>query len=248
MATMRIITLVFLFSVLSISAETAQEAWNSLLSESLKKRPAFAFVENNPELPNVFIYGDSISIAYTPTVRAELESEANVYRLHVNGGDSSSIIQKVDTLRTTMKDHWDFQWDVIHFNVGLHDLKYVVGSKLDRAKGEQVSTMDEYETNLRKSIRYFMQIAPNAKLIFATTTPIPKGEPGRHAIDAGRYNRVALKVLEDFPEIEVNDLYKFTLPNQPDWWTKPGNVHFVEKGYSAQGKEVARYVRDALKN
>ncbi|MDG2170648.1 MAG: SGNH/GDSL hydrolase family protein [Opitutales bacterium] len=243
---MRIFILLLFVPSLGVTAETAEEAWSSLLSENFKKREAFAFVENDSSLPNVFIYGDSISIAYTPAVRSELEGEANVYRLHVNGGDSSSIIQKVDTLRRMMKDHWDFEWDVIQFNVGLHDLKYVAGRSLDKAKGEQVTSMAEYEANLRNAIGYFVRIAPNAKLIFATTTPVPKGEPGRHVIDAGRYNRVALRVLRDYPEIEVNDLYAFTLPNQPEWWTKPGNVHFNEVGYTAQGKEVARYVREAL--
>ena len=246
---MRIVALLLIVSLLSstASAETAEEAWNSLLSENFKKREAFAFVKNNPNLPNVLIYGDSISIAYTPTVRQELDGDANVYRLHVNGGDSSTIIQKVDTLLKTMGDHWDFEWDVIHLNVGLHDLKYVVGGKLDKAKGEQVNSMAEYATNLRNALGYFYRIAPDAKIIFATTTPVPKGEPGRHVIDAGRYNRAARGVLDDFPEITVNDLYKFTLPNQPDWWTKPGNVHFKEVGYTAQGKEVARLIKEALK-
>ena len=244
---MKILIVLLIFTLSSVFADTPEEAWNSLLSENFKKRAAFAFVENNPVLPNVFIYGDSISIAYTPTVRNELEDQANVYRLHVNGGPSESIIEKVDTLLQTMKDHWDFNWDVIHFNVGLHDLKYVVGNKLDKAKGEQLATMAEYETNLRDAIRYFLRVAPNAKLIFATTTPVPKGEPGRHVIDGMRYNRIALKVLEDYPEVAVNDLYTFTLPHQPDWWTKPGNVHFNETGYTAQGKEVARIIREALK-
>ena len=247
MCLMRIVALLLFVSLLSASAETAEEAWNSLLSENFKKREAFAFVENDPDLPNVFIYGDSISIAYTPTVRHELEGEANVYRLHVNGGDSSTIIRKMDTLGKTMQAHWDFEWDVIHINVGLHDLKYVVDGKLDKAKGAQVNSMAEYAVNLRNALGYLFRIAPDAKIIFATTTPVPKGEPGRHVIDAGRYNRTALRVLEDFPEITVNDLYKFTLPKQPEWWTKPGNVHFKEPGYTAQGQEVARLIRKALK-
>jgi hypothetical protein len=240
--------LLSLIFVLNLShAETAEEAWKSLVGESGSTREAFAFVKNNPDLPNVLIYGDSISIAYTPTVRSELSGVANVYRLHVNGADSSSVIPKVDALMKTMKPYWDFQWDVIHFNVGLHDLKYVVDGKLDKAKGEQVSTMDEYEANLRNIIGYFTRIAPDAKLIFATTTPVPKGEPGRQVIDAIRYNRVALKLMADYPEITVNDLYKFTVPHHEEWWTKPGNVHYNETGFTAQGKEVARYIREALR-
>jgi hypothetical protein len=245
--TMKYLTLFMFLASIGVQAETAKEAWMSLIPENQQNREAYAFVENKPDLPNVFIYGDSISITYTPTVRSELDGEANVYRLHVNGGDSSSVIGKVDTLVRTMGDHWDFKWDVIHFNVGLHDLKYVLDGKLNKGKGEQVSTMDEYEANLRDVIRYFMRIAPGAKLIFATTTPVPQGETGRHAIDAGRYNRVALRVLETYPEIIVNDLYSFTKPHHAEWWTKPGNVHYNETGKAAQGKEVARVIREALK-
>ena len=244
---MKWVTLLTLFFGLTLHAETAEEAWASLLAEKSKGRATYAFVENDSSLPNVFIYGDSISIAYTPTVRESLKGAANVYRLHVNGGDSSSVIQKVYALNETMGDYWDFEWDIIHFNIGLHDLKYVVaGAKLDKVTGEQVSSVSEYESNLRDVIAYFKALAPEATLIFATTTPVPEGEPGRHAGDAARYNQVALKVLKDHPDIIVNDLYAFTKPNQPDWWTKPGNVHFTEKGFSAQGRRVAEVIEQAL--
>tara|TARA_B100001123_G_scaffold127943_1_gene148799 strand:- start:270 stop:1013 length:744 start_codon:yes stop_codon:yes gene_type:complete len=243
---MKIYPLILLLFAPQISSETAEEAWIGLVGETASQRLPFSFVENEPDLPNVFIYGDSISIGYTPTVREELEGEANVYRLHRNGGDSSTIIQKVDTLHTAMKEHWKFSWDVIHLNVGLHDLKYVVGNKLDKGKGKQVSTRWEYEQNLRNAIGYFSRIAPDAKIIYATTTPVPIGEPGRHVIDAIRYNRVAMDLLKDYPEIVVNDLYTLTLSNQETWWTQPGNVHFNETGRAAQGKQVADHIREAL--
>ena len=244
---MKLVTLMTLVFGLTLQAETAEQAWASLLAENSKSRAAYAFVENDPSLPNVFIYGDSISIAYTPTVRESLEGEANVYRLHVNGGDSSSVIQKMYALNKAMRSHWDFEWDIIHFNIGLHDLKYVVaGAKLDKVNGKQVSTVSEYEANLRDVIAYFKALAPGATLIFATTTPVPEGEPGRQAGDADRYNQIALNVLKDYPDIIVNDLYGFTKPNQPLWWTKPGNVHFTEKGFGAQGRRVAEVIRREL--
>lgn len=246
---MKPVILLTLFFGLTLQAETAKEAWESLLAENSKGRAAYAFVENDRTLPNVFIYGDSISIAYTPTTRESLDGVANVYRLHVNGGDSSSVIQKMYALNETMGDYWDFEWDVVHFNIGLHDLKYVVaGAKLDKVSGEQVSSVSEYESNLRDVIAYFKALAPGATLIFATTTPVPEGEPGRHAGDAHRYNQVAFRVLKDYPDIIVNDLYSFTKPNQPEWWTKPGNVHFTEKGFVAQGRRVAEVVKQALEN
>ncbi|QDT45596.1 GDSL-like Lipase/Acylhydrolase [Gimesia alba] len=238
----------------SVFAEQqAKDAWEKLVrSPRFLKRPTFQFVENNPKLPNVFLYGDSISIAYTDATRNALKGKANVYRLYCNGGDSSSFIQKMKTMHDTMRDekvkgHWDFDWDVIHFNVGLHDLKYLNGRKLDRKNGKQVTSLEDYEKNLRAIIAYLKELAPKAKLIFVTTTPVPEGEPGRVAGDAAKYNAVALKVLKEYPEIGVNDLYSFTKPHHKEWWTKPGNVHFNATGATAQGKESARVIEQELK-
>ncbi len=240
-----ILSLAFSASVATAMSERA--AWESLLTEKSKTQEAFAFVENDPVLPNVFIYGDSISIGYTPRVREQLSGKANVYRLHTNGGDSSSFIPKMTELHEVMKDHWKFKWDVIHFNVGLHDLKYVVNGKLDKQNGKQVNSTAVYKENLVAIIRYLKKLAPDARLIFATTTPVPEGEPGRVAGDAKRYNKVALEVIREYPDIRVNDLYAFTKPNQPEWWTRPGNVHFQDVGKNAQGDKVAATILDALK-
>lgn len=234
-------------------AEQAEEAWKKLVrSPRLLKRPAFQFVENDSKLPNVLIYGDSISIAYTNVTRDALKGKANTYRLFCNGGDSSSFIKKMENMHQTMQDknlkgHWDFDWDVIHFNVGLHDLKYMSGKKLDHINGKQVTSTEEYEKNLRSIIAYLKKLSPKAKLIFVTTTPVPQGGTGRIAGDAAKYNQVALKVLKDHPEIVVNDLYNFTKPHHKAWWTKPGNVHFNTAGATAQGKESARLIEQALK-
>ncbi len=245
----------FFFVCVSVSfCETAEEAWYgiALRKKADDKNRAFHFVENNASLPNVFIYGDSISIAYTPVVRELLDGKANVYRLHVNGGDSSSFVSKMERLHSTMQNpkldgHWTHEWDIIQVNVGLHDLKYVVNrSKLDKVNGKQVSTLGEYESNLKGIISYLSHHHPRAKLVFALTTPVPEGEPGRHAGDAARFNDVLLKVLKNHPEIVVNDLYSFTKPHHSEWWTKPGNVHFNLAGIRAQGEEVVRVVEQML--
>ncbi len=254
---LRIVSSLTLFFIASASVSfggTAEEAWYgiALRKKAADKNKAFQFVENNPSLPNLFIYGDSISIAYTPVVRDLLEGKANVYRLHVNGGDSSSFVSKMDTLHATMQNpalngHWVHEWDVVQVNVGLHDLKYIVkGSKLDKINGKQVSSLDEYEKNLEKIIAYLGERHPRAKLVFALTTPVPEGEPGRHAGDAAKYNKVALKVLKNHPEIVINDLYSFTKPHHEVWWTRPGNVHFNKIGIRAQGEEVARVLEELL--
>lgn len=239
---------VFLIPTAELVASDAENAWYSisLRKKADKNNLPFLYVENDPSLPNVLLYGDSISIGYTPSAREALKGEANVYRIHVNGGDSSSFISKMDLMLLTMKPYWSHDWDVIHFNLGLHDLKYVTKGKLDKVGGAQVSSLDDYKANLRNIISYLKRTAPRASLIFCATTPVPEGEPGRQAGDAARYNAAALAVLKDYPEIEVNDLFAFTKPNQPQWWTRPGNVHFNAIGVTAQGNEVARVLRQTL--
>lgn len=233
-------------------AGSAKDAWNKLVGTRFSTRPAFAFVENDPALPNVLIYGDSISIGYTPRVREKLRGTANVCRLYCNGGDSSSFIPKMTRMRETMRNRdiegrWTFDWDVILFNVGLHDLKYVANGKRDKKNGVQVTALDDYRKNIAAIVAYLKKQHPRAALVFITTTPVPEGERGRCAGDAAKYNAAARQVLKRFPAVMINDLFAFTAPHHAKWWTRPGNVHYNTAGKNAQGDEVARVIRAALK-
>lgn len=249
-----LIFLIFIVATSSLFAqqpESAREAWHRLIPARQQKRPAFAWVERDPQLPNVFLYGDSISIGYTPAVRANLSGRANVVRLHANGGASSNVVEKMETMRKAMrasglKGHWDFEWDAVHFNVGLHDLKYTANGKLDKKNGIQVTPPEQYEQQLREVIKYFRRIAPRATLIFAATTPVPKGEPGRIAGDAARYNAIAVRVLKDYPDVRFNDLHAFVTPQHSQWMSAPGNVHYNQTGSEALGKQVAEVIMTAL--
>ncbi|MDO6487556.1 SGNH/GDSL hydrolase family protein [Colwellia sp. 6_MG-2023] len=232
---------------IKVEENTAKEAWGKLVGGKFISRPEFKFIKNNPSLPNVLIYGDSISIHYTKQVRENIENRANVYRLYRNGSDSGGFIAKMDKMHSTMQnvalqDRWTFNWDVIHFNVGLHDLKYVKAGKLDKANGKLTASIDEYKTNLRNIIIYLKKLAPEATLIFATTTPVPEGEKGRFAGDAIKYNTAALSVLKNFPEVQINDLYQLTKPNHTNWWAKPGDVHYNNKGTKAQANQVSSVI------
>ncbi|PQV50204.1 lysophospholipase L1-like esterase [Jejuia pallidilutea] len=228
--------------------EVAREAWKKLAN----KGEAFQYVHPNKKLPNVFIYGDSISIGYTPTVRKELEGKANVFRFHKNGQSSNKFIPFMETMKTTMfqpylKGGWDFTWDVIHFNVGLHDLKYVKNGKLDRDNGKLVNSVEKYKENLHDICKYLLKEYPKAKLIFATTTPVPdEGDAGRFGGDSVKYNKAALEVLANYPSIKINDLYGFTKPNEKEWYIKPANVHYNELGKTEQGKRVAQVIAENL--
>ncbi|MCH2583659.1 MAG: SGNH/GDSL hydrolase family protein, partial [Planctomycetes bacterium] len=76
-------------------------------------------VTDVPGLPRVLLIGDSISIGYTVGVRELLSGKANVHRPLTNCGPTTKGVKELD------KWLGDKSWDVIHFNFGLHDLKYL---------------------------------------------------------------------------------------------------------------------------
>lgn len=199
------------------------------------KRGPMTPIEDDPNLPRVLLIGDSISIGYTQPTRDYLKGIANVHRIPTNGGPTSKGVESID--------EWlgDQRWDLIHFNWGLHDLKYLDG--VTPENGKQQVPPKEYERNLRELMTKLQQHAD--LLIFATTTPYPEGvKPLRIPEDAVRYNRIATRLARE-SGIEINDLYAFTLP-QLEGIQREKNVHFLPEGSDALGKHVAGVIKSAL--
>lgn len=201
------------------------------LAQDKKKPDAFNSPPDDPKLPRVLLIGDSISIGYTAPTRKLLAGKANVHRIPENGGPSDNGATKIK------KWLGDSKWDVIHFNFGLHDIKLGTGK-------HQVS-IEEYEKNLREIVAALK--STKAKLIFATTTPVPEGKtnPPRKNDDVIAYNKVAVKIMEE-NGIAINDLYAFALPRLKEIQL-PVNVHFNDAGSTALAERVAAAIEKALK-
>ena len=202
----------------------------ALFAQATKPNPAYAAVKDDESLPRVLLIGDSISIGYTLETRRLLAGKANLHRIPENGGPTIRGLEKLSG--------WlgDGNWDVIHFNWGLHDLKLMDGK-------HQVPIQD-YEKNLRELVGRLR--ATGATLIWATTTPVPAGElsPPRRPGDVIAYNKVAGKIMDD-GGIGVDDLYAFALPRLAEI-QRPANVHFTEAGSAALAAEVAARILKAL--
>ena len=90
------------------------------------------------------------------------------------------------------------KWDLIHFNWGLHDLKYMGpnGENLyPKEKGGKPQVpIKAYEENLEKLVIRLKKTG--AKLIWRNTTPIPPGSKGRYVGDSIRYNEIAARIMK----------------------------------------------------
>jgi len=200
------------------------------------------------DLPNVLILGDSISIGYTLQLKELLKGKANVFRPHSPDGT-----QPVNCQGTTYSvehiDGWlaGRKWDVIHFNFGLHDLKHVdakTGINSSNASDPRQASVEKYAENLEVIIRKLK--ATGARLIFATTTPVPPGvnNPLREPDAPVRYNEAALKIIKAHG-MEVNDLYT-TCENRLKELQLPRNVHFNPQGNRVLAEQVAGAIRRKL--
>lgn len=226
--------------VLALMAIALTVGYGGMHAVKIMMRPPSPFVqvEEDPSLPRVLLLGDSISIDYTWPVREELTDIANVQRANVN---CESTIKGLELL-----DEWlgDKPWDVIHFNFGLHDLKYMDENGkfvVEVQDGVQQVPIDQYEENLEKIVERLEKT--KAVLIWRTITPVPEGADGRIAGDAARYNEVAIKVMKKHG-IAVHDLYAFCLRLHEI--QLPANVHFTPEGSTLLGKEVANVIKKHL--
>lgn len=188
-------------------------------------------------LPKVLIIGDSISIGYTQPLRRLLQGKAEVYLIPENGGSTHIGLRNIDDWLGTEK------WDVIHFNWGLHDLKYLKDGKMDVC-GIRVSTLDAYTANLMKLVDRLLKTG--AKLVWASTTPIPEGSPGRNKSEEIDFNRAAAEIMRK-RGIAIDDLHKAVLPRLSEF-QRPANVHFTDEGYEFLAGKVAESITKALES
>ena len=202
------------------------------------------------ERKKVLILGDSISMGYTATVRSELKSIADVFRPTNAKGRPENCAGTLNGVKQL--DRWlkieGGNFDVIHFNFGLHDLKRVngeTGKNSNDPNDPRQSEPDKYKERLQEIVKKLK--ATNAKLIYATTTPVPKGKmrPHRDTTDPERYNKIAAEIMKE-NEIEVNDLFAFA-NERLEKIQRPANVHFTKEGSVELGKQVAEKIRGALK-
>ncbi len=201
-------------------------------------KDAFINPVDHPDLPNILIVGDSISIGYTMPVRKNLKGIADVYRIPVNGRDSLYGLRQIRKWISGKK------FDIIHFNWGLWDICYrnprskEKGFK-DKMNGRITATQGQYKIRLEKIVVELKKT--NAKLIWASITPIPDNEVGRRKGDEEIYNAIAYKIMKK-NHIQTNDLYMYAFKRLENIQKEEGDIHFNSIGYEYLGKKVSESI------
>ncbi len=218
------------------SEEPAESRQGAKSERSQEEREALRPVEDVPGLPRVLLVGDSISIGYTKPVRDLLAGRANVHRIPENGGNTRKGLLRIDA--------WlgDSKWDVIHFNWGLHDIRLDAQGRTDRS-GPNAVPIAEYEKNVRALVARLEKTG--ARLIWASTTPVPEGESKRNPEDVGRYNGIAATIMAE-RGIPIDDLFAVSTERCGSLHSGPGNVHYKVEGSKVLAESVTRSIEAAL--
>ena len=227
------LTLSLLFTFITITSAQTKKA---------KRVNPMAPIEEIEGLPNVLIIGDSISIGYTLPTRALLKGKVNLHRIPTNGGPTTKGVHEIEKWLGKRK------WDLIHFNWGLHDLKYMGkdGTNLvPKEKGGIVQVpLSEYEKNLEKLV---IRMKKSAKqLVWRNTTPIPPGSKARYVGDSVKYNQAATRVMKKHG-VPTLDLFTPSKKNMKDWMKK-ADVHYHAHGSQALAELVAEDILKRLEN
>lgn len=202
---------------------------------------------DDPKLPRMLVIGDSISMNYHEAAKDALKGVANYHRCEGNAFSSAHGVRNSVLWMGEFKEP-GFHWDVIQFNHGLHDLKQAYDKEADTF-GPYAMPLEDYKKNLEKQIAILR--ASGAKLIFATTTPVPNDNKSTYARRKGaakEFNAAAMEVMKKHPDILINDLYG-VVEGSPvfDHWRTTKDVHFYKpEEQQALGKAVGDAARRAL--
>jgi len=207
--------------------------------------PAFAAEPepSSPTLPTVVLLGDSIRMNYQASVVKALKGKAVISAPKDNCGHTTNILENLDRWLAGQE-----KAQVIHVNVGLHDMF------LETKTGKPRHTLELYEKNLRAIFAKLDELS-NARVIFALTTVVNEnlqaesesyGRVVRRNEDVETYNAKAREVAEEF-EIPVNDLYGFMKKVGADKILRPSDgIHLSPEGCDIMGNEVARVILENL--
>ena len=186
------------------------------------KSNAWDFVLDDPKLPRVLLIGDSVSRGYTQPTRVALAGKANVHRAPANCGPTASGLKNLDVWLGAGK------WDVIHFNFGIHDRA--------TPAADYVKRLEEIVARLEKT---------GAKLIWASTTPIPDNpaqkQTAQSVVDK---NALAAEVMKKHG-IPTDDLFGAMTPRLKEF-QPPLDVHYTGAGYDFLGAKVGESVLAVL--
>ena len=151
-------------------------------------------------MKKILLIGDSIRLGYDKYVKMAFEDVAEVYYPEENSRFVMYVYRRLHEWKGELKCGNDI--DVVHWNAGLWD-------DLILPDGKHLTPIEIYREYIDRTCNMIKILFPNAKMIFATSTPVQEElflYCKRYNKDTEEYNKVAVEVVKSYGA-EINDLY-----------------------------------------
>ena len=195
-------------------------------------------------MKKIILIGDSIRQGYDKYVKMAFEGVAEVYYPDTNCRFTANILRHIVDWKEEMKCGDDV--DVVHWNAGVWD-------NLILMDGRNHTEIEVYRANVERICQFIKMLFPNAKNIFATSTPVDeelfrvKFESKnimRLNSDTEIYNQTAIDIVREHGG-DINDLYGLLKDRQSEYHSD--QTHFYTKeGTRVITNQVIECIENAL--
>lgn len=175
-------------------------------------------------MKKVLLIGDSIRMGYDKYVKSALKDTCEVFYPNDNCRFAQYVLRHISDWKKTLDLGDDV--DVVHWNAGLWD-------SLVLYEDGCLTPQEFYEYFIDKICGRIKILFPNAKVIFATSTPVvesrftnPKVSYRRNC-DIERYNEIAVKKALEHGFL-INDLYEVTKDLPEEYYSDMTHLYTPE--------------------
>ena len=186
-------------------------------------------------MKKILLIGDSIRQGYDTYIKMIFDGTAEVYYPDENCRFSTYIIRNLHAWKKELGCGDDV--DLIHWNAGLWD-------DLRMIDGEPLLSLEEYARNVERIYGLIKLLFPEAKIIFATSTPVQEElftTCKRYNADTERYNAEAVRISLAHGAA-INDLYSAMLPDV-DKYVSDDRVHLSAEGIAFTADIIEGVIR-----
>lgn len=207
----------------ALSQESKQNPSQKIAREGIEWCDIWIPSAPQTDKPRVLLIGDSITKGYYKSASAILGEEAYCVRFTTSAcvADPAFHVQ-LQAMFT------QYEYDVIHFNNGLHGAKY---------------TEEEYRAGYEKALKYIQKESPSSKIILALSTPLNSQSNMNHMNPRiTERNRIVQELGRIFGA-EINDLHSIS-KDHPEYYIDA--YHYNQKAIELQGRQVGDAVKALL--
>ena len=186
----------------------------------------------------ILLLGDSIRKGYDKYIKMAFEGVAEVYYPDENCRFTSYIIRQLYEWKNLVGCGDDV--DLVHWNAGLWD-------DIIMFDGKPLIPIEVYKENIDRICKLLKMLFPNAKMIFATSTPVIEEmftTHKRYNKITEEYNAAAIEIVKKHGGI-INDLYS-VMRNTPNEYHSDMTHYYTKDGTKVITEQVRRSIENSV--